>query len=451
MMMPMLIALLLGLLVAPAPFDVRAFERDRVLQAANAYLAEQPITVTASTSPRSAGGRHDFFSEADYWWPDPANPDGPYIQRDGHTNPGNFTDHRKYMMRLSVQVPALAAAWMLTGDARYAHHAGRHLEAWFVNEATRMNPRLLYSQAIKGRVTGRGIGIIDTIHLVEVARAIEVLERSPALSPERWQAVKRWFAEYLEWMTTHKYGIDEREATNNHGVCWVMQVAAFARLTGNQPLLTHARERFKTVLVPAQMAADGSFPRELKRTKPYGYSLFVLDAMATVAEILSTPDDNLWTFELVDGRGLRKAVAYLAPYIRDKSKWPLPADVMYDAEWPMRHMALFFASRALDVPAYLELWKTLKADSTVDEVVRNYFLRQPVLWLDSPARQPPAGAPHPPSRRSFDIYWIAVVAKRRGSSMSSRCTGTSPRHPLPTRRPLSLPMTMKPARVVGSS
>ena len=90
--------------------DVARIDRARVLKAATQYLKEQPITITTSTSPRSAGGIHDFFSEGDYWWPDPANPDGPYIQRDGMTNPNNFVDHRRYLMRLSVQVPALAAA-----------------------------------------------------------------------------------------------------------------------------------------------------------------------------------------------------------------------------------------------------------------------------------------------------------------------------------------------------
>ncbi|HYJ87985.1 MAG TPA: alginate lyase family protein [Pyrinomonadaceae bacterium] len=148
--------------VSQKAFDVAAFDKARVLKAANEYLKEAPITITASKSPRSAGGVHDFFSEGDYWWPDPNNPDGPYIQRDGMTNPDNFTDHRRCLMRLSVQVPALAAAWKITRDRRYAQHAARHLRAWFMDEQTRMNPSLQYAQAIKGRVTGRGIGIIDT-------------------------------------------------------------------------------------------------------------------------------------------------------------------------------------------------------------------------------------------------------------------------------------------------
>ena len=249
------------------PFDVAAFDRDRVLKAAKSYLSEAPITITASSNPRSAGGAHDFFSEGDYWWPDPQNPDGPYIQRDGMTNPDNFTDHRRYLMRLSVQVPALVAAWKLTGNDRYAGHAAKHLRAWFLDEKTRMNPHLKFAQAIKGRVTGRGIGIIDTIHLVEVARAAELLEASAALSKAERTGIKQWFADYLDWMTTSPYGIEEREAKNNHGTCWVMQVAAFARLTGNQELLGYCRERFKALLIPNQMAGSHRAERRSRRRR----------------------------------------------------------------------------------------------------------------------------------------------------------------------------------------
>src|SRR6185312_7554235 len=170
---------------APAIVDVAAIDRERIMRAANSYLNEKPVTVTASHSPRSAGGPHDFYSEGDYWWPDPKNPGGPYIRRDGETNPDNFTAHREAMVRLSLQVPALTAAWKITRDAtlrkKYAAKVGEHLRAWFVDEATKMNPSLEYAQAISGVNKGRGIGIIDTIHLVEVARSADLLERGKAL------------------------------------------------------------------------------------------------------------------------------------------------------------------------------------------------------------------------------------------------------------------------------
>jgi hypothetical protein len=374
---------LLGCLSAraagPAP-DVAALDRQRILAAAEQDLREAPLTITASHSPRSSGGPHDFYSEGDYWWPDPEHPGGPYVQRDGLSNPDNFNEHRRALMRFSVQVPALVAAWKISGDQRYAQHAVEHLRAWFIDDATRLHPNLQYAQAIFGRSTGRGIGIIDTIHLVEVARAIEVLRETAALSAVDQAGISQWFSSYLEWLTHSKNGMAERDARNNHGTCWLMQVAAFAHLTGDQALLAHSRERFKTVLLPNQVAADGGFPLELKRTKPYGYALFNLEAMATLSEILSTPADNLWTYTTPDGRGMRLAMAYMAPYIRDKKSWPLPPDVMYDNEWPMRQNSLLFAGRALDQPEYIALWRTLRADSAVEEVVRNFFVRQPVLW-----------------------------------------------------------------------
>ena len=287
-------------------------------------LQQVPVTVTASTSPRSAGGPHDFFSEGDYWWPDPANPTGPYVQRDGQTNPANFTDHRLAMIRFSRVVGALASAYKLTGDAKYARHALRHLRAWFLDPATLMNPSLLYAQAIQGRFTGRGIGIIDTIQLLEVAQGVLVMAPAGGFDPADLAGIKAWFASYLTWLTTHPYGRDEMNAANNHGTCWTMQVAAFSRLTGNEELLRFCRERYKTVLLPTQMAADGSFPLELKRTKPYGYSLFNLDAMTMLCAILSTPQDDLWTYQTPDGRTICRGIEYLYPFVADKSTWPLP-------------------------------------------------------------------------------------------------------------------------------
>lgn len=370
------IALSAGSAFAAEKFDLVAIERDRVLKAADGYLSAAPITITASSSPRSAGSKHDFFSEGDYWWPDPKNPGGPYIQRDGESNPDNFVAHRRAMIRLSLIVPALAAAYKITRERKYANHAAAHLRAWFIDDATRMNPNLQYAQAIHGRTTGRGTGIIDTLHLVEVARAAAQID----LAPNDLAGVKKWFAEYSEWMTTSKNGIEERDTRNNHATCWATQIAGFAWLTGDRELTNYCIDRFQTLLIPNQEAPDGSFPQELRRTKPYGYSLFNLDAFAILAQTLTTPAQNLWTWQLPDGRGMARAVAYMYPYILDKKKWPKPPDVMYFNEWPVQQPCLLFAGLALDKPEYLALWRKLKADPTVEEVLRNWPVRQPLLW-----------------------------------------------------------------------
>jgi len=172
-------------------------EKERVLLRAEKYLNVDPITVTATSCERSAGGIHDFCSEGDYWWPDPENPDGPYIRKYGMTNPENFTAHREAMIRLSQISRALASAYIVTGDDTYVSQLMPHLKAWFIDEATLMNPNLLYGQAIMGRVTGRGIGIIDTIHLMEVAKAISAIANSKVVQTTDIAKLKDWFEAYL--------------------------------------------------------------------------------------------------------------------------------------------------------------------------------------------------------------------------------------------------------------
>lgn len=361
--------------------EAEAVLRKQVLREAKWALQQQPVTVTAHFSTRSAGGKHDFFSEGDYWWPNPLSPDSPYIQKDGVTNPGNFVSHRLSMIRLSRIVGALASAYKITGDEAYVLHAMRHCMAWFADEATKMNPSLLYAQAIKGRFTGRGIGIIDTIQLMEVVQGLLVMEKSTAMDQQQLSAIRLWFSRYIDWLTTHKYGKDEMNAANNHGTCWVMQVAAFAKFTNDQAMLRFCSERYKTVLLPNQMAADGSFPRELARTKPYGYSIFNLDAMATICQILSTEEDDLWTYQTQDGRSIRKGVEFLYPFINDKSSWTFKKDVMYWREWPVAQPFLLFGAKAYNNKAYLHTWKRLSHYPTVDEVIRNLPVRNPLIWL----------------------------------------------------------------------
>ncbi|MCW3467963.1 alginate lyase family protein [Chitinophaga nivalis] len=355
--------------------------RQAVIARAQRVISELPVTITAYSSARSAGDKHDFYSEGDYWWPDPADPKAPYIQRDGQSNPDNFTAHREAMIRLSRIMGALAAGYVAGGDKTYLQRALVHARAWFVDTATSMRPALLYAQAIKGRVTGRGIGIIDTIHLLEVVEALRIMEKAGIIPRDDLAAMKAWFTAYLQWMTTHPYGKDEMNATNNHGTCWVMQVASFARFTGNKTWTDFCIQRYETVLLPAQMAADGSFPQELKRTKPYGYSLFNLDAMSTICQLLSTPAHNLWQYTTNQQQNIALGMAFMYPYVQQKNSWPYGADVMYWNQWPVAQPFLVFGAAALDKEDYYRLWLSLEHDPQEPEVLRNLPVRNPLIWF----------------------------------------------------------------------
>lgn len=362
--------------------NVLASLEKHVIKLAANMLNDEPTTVTSFIAERSAGGIHDFYSEGDYWWPDPQNPDRPYVQRDGETNPDNFVAHRHAMVRFSMIVGNLTSAYLITKEARYKDAALRHIRAWFMNDDTKMNPNLLYAQAIKGVATGRGIGIIDTIHLIEVVQSLIRMENLGVLPEADRQATQKWFSDYLEWMSTHPYGIKEMNASNNHGTCWAMQAAIFAKYVGNETMIEYCVNRFKNVFLAEHMAENGSFPREISRTKPYGYSIFNLDAMATLCHILSTPDNNLWNYTAPDGKSMQKGIDFLYPYIIDKKKWPHGEDVMYWDEWPVAQPFLFFGGLNLHNNEYLQAWVALNHFPETDEVLRNLPVRNPILWLN---------------------------------------------------------------------
>jgi hypothetical protein len=342
-------------------------------------LGADPETITSFKAKNSPGGVHDYYSQGDYWWPDPTNPSGPYIRRDGITNPDRFDAHRQALIRFSIIMPALTAAYDVTGDSRFADAAQRHLDAWFVAPATRMSPHLNHAQAITNLNTGRGVGLIDTLHLVEVARAVCYLDTKGRLANKG--AIGAWFSAFVVWMQTSPNGIEERDSINNHASCYVLQLVAFAQVTGDRATRDWCVNRFKTALIPKQVAPGGTLPLELARTKPYGYCLFNLEVLACLAHILSTPSDHLWSYKTAQSGSVGDAFRFMFPFISNKASWPYAHDVQYWDDWPVRQSSLLFAGLALNRPDALALWQTLNPDPSVPEVIRNFPIRQPRLWL----------------------------------------------------------------------
>ena len=365
--------------------NIIRLDREHVLLDAEKLYKAEIRTVTSDVSQRSKGGINDFYSEGDYWWPVEGDYDAPYVRRDGESNPKNFIAHRLSMMRLADIVAGLVEGYLLTDNdivkKKYASRAEAHLLAWFVDPETSMNPNLLYSQAIKGRYSGRSIGLIDTLHLTEVALAANILIKRGAISDMSKASIELWFSEYSMWMNSHPFGVRERDHPNNHGVAWSLQNASFAKLTGNSELLELVREQFRAKYLYSMMASDGSFPKEISRTKPYGYSLFIIDLMAGIAQIASTDDQNLWLFETENGRSMRLGLDFIVQFVKDKSSWPYAKDLQYWDEWPMRHASLLFGGYQLDHCDFFGVVKDLPRDSQVYEVKRNFPIRNPILWL----------------------------------------------------------------------
>lgn len=357
------------------------YEQKQILEIAEAMLKAEPVHITDEAAPYSCGGIHDYYSNGDYWWPNPDTPDGlPYLCLDGQSNPGNFTAHRNALRRMRFAVTYLALAYRQTGKDIYADCAIRWLREFFIEEKTGMLPHLTYAQAIPGVCDGRGIGIIDTLHLIDLPAAITILRNR--MEAAVWDGLQQWFKEYLHWMNTHPHGLEEREWHNNHSVTWFAQAASYARFVGDKKMLAFCRERYKHVLLNGQMAQDGSFSQELKRTKPYNYSCFVLDNMAAICLFASEEEDSLWEFTLEDGRGLKKGLEFMLPFLQDKEKWPYGKDKEHDDVWPVAMPFMLFVGLYFQKPEYLSLWNRLEKYPASEEIRRNISIRCPYLFLE---------------------------------------------------------------------
>lgn len=315
-----------GIVIAGLAASVAAGQdpaRARVVREADRALAAGPFSVMQKTRVAPSGDKHDFVSLGPYWWPDPSRPDGlPFIRRDGEVNPESKTgtDDGPFA-RMSAAVAALAAGYRETADERYAARAALLLRTWFLDPETRMNPNLDLGQGVPGRSTGRGEGLINTRQMPGVVDAARAIERSPSWTGSDRAGLRAWCAAFASWMQTSRNGRQEAAAKNNHGTWYEAQLSALLMYTGRRDEARARLENAKARLA-AQIEPDGRQPLELERTRSWSYSVMNLEGWFTVARLAEEAGVDLWNFRTSDGRSLRGALEYLAPFAAGQAVWP---------------------------------------------------------------------------------------------------------------------------------
>jgi hypothetical protein len=298
---------------------------DQLLKDADKLLSYRPVSVMDKTGMPPSGTKHDYMSIAPYFWPDPSKPNGlPYMNRDGEVNPEvrNYQD-KTNLPKLCDNIYMLSLAYYYSNDEKYAAHAAKLLQVWFLDSATKMNPNLNYGQAVKGVTAGRAAGMIDSRFFIWAIDAVTLLQSSKSWTPQNQTGLKQWFAGFLNWMQTNKIGVDEQNATNNHGVWYDAQSLAMALFIDSTALADRIVLRAEGRL-DQEMDATGFFPLELKRTNSLHYSVFNLNAFYIVAQYSEQTSTNLWTFVTPSGKSLKKAFDTLLPYISKEKAWTGP-------------------------------------------------------------------------------------------------------------------------------
>jgi Alginate lyase len=336
--------------------------RSELQKRADSLLSMKPVSVMEKAFTPVSGSKHDYMSQAPYFWYDSTKPNGlPYMRRDGVRNPEIYkiTD-RSYLGQLENATKILALAWYTTGDEKYAAKAAELLRHWFLDEDTKMNPHLEYGQAIPGVNTGRGIGIIETRSLIGIADAAGLLEGSKSWKETDSRSLQQWYAQYLNWLLTSKNGIDEHAAKNNHGTWYYAQVIDFALFSGNKAKAKELVEESKKRL-DSQLTAEGKQPLELERTNALGYSTMNLSGWFTVARLAEKTGVDLWNYKTSRSVSMRTALDWLEPYAMGEKKWEYQQISRYNKDefYPL----LLQAADKFKDPAYLGYIKTRDSEN----------------------------------------------------------------------------------------
>jgi hypothetical protein len=298
---------------------------------ADAALARKPGSVMDKTTIPLSGDRHDYLSIAPYWWPDPANPTGPYIRHDGEINPKRDTRayDRTAIGRMGSDAQTLALAYYYSDDVRYAKKAAEVIRTWFLDPATAMNPNAKFAQAVPGREDGRAEGVLDTSGFEAVIDAAGLIGPSGQLSAAESAGLEGWFSRYIDWLLKSPTGREEAAAKNNHGIWFDSQISTYALFARRPEIARKTVLGFPARRIAPEFDPSGTLPAELTRTRSFHYSIFALMPAYDVAEIASCLGYDLWNYSDPKGGSLRKSTDFLAAYRGRQADW-----THQELQWP---------------------------------------------------------------------------------------------------------------------
>ncbi len=318
---------------------------DPLRKAAEKALVSKSYSVVEKTKTPASGDKHDYYSIGPYWWPTPGKRNGePYSRRDGQTNPESrgpeFDKDR--INKFSGDVRALTLAYHYFGDKKYAVKAAELIRAWFLNTETRMNPSLNFGQSVPGVNTGRGEGLIEMRALTPIVEGIGLLSPAKVFTDAEMIGLEDWFGSFVKWMATSPIARDERAKNNNHGMHYDFLITHFALFAGMDPVAKVISEAFPAKRLSVQLDMKGGLPDELARTRSFHYSFFALEAAVQLATVSECVGVDLWNAQAAEGRSLKSAFVYLAPYQTKLNSWPFKDLDIKDPEKEskLRHQAM---------------------------------------------------------------------------------------------------------------
>ncbi|CAK0754778.1 hypothetical protein CCP3SC1_230023 [Gammaproteobacteria bacterium] len=282
---------------------------------------------------------HDFISIGAYFWPNPKTANGlPYIKRPGHVNP-NSGGSLSQFGKVSIAIHRLGLMYFFTENEVYAERAAELVRIFFIRSETRMNPNSRFGKVIPGVSMEGGFVVAGMSNYFRLLyEGLGLIEASPHWRRANKLAMQQWSSRFLDWMEFSVAGRKEFRNPGNHGSNYDLLGALLSMYiddtAGAKRYVRHYLTR-----IPVQFAADGTQPLEMPHANNFMYSVYNLKVAADIADIGKRLGIDVWNFSTADGRGIRKSIDFLTPYMKGVASWTSwPGEAF--ARTPARYHAL---------------------------------------------------------------------------------------------------------------
>ncbi|CAO3638192.1 unnamed protein product [Cunninghamella blakesleeana] len=266
---------------------------------------------------------NDYVSLARYFWPDSNTANGlPYVRYDGHVNPEikKLPDYETFHDMVK-ELEFLSLAYYFFDNETYAEKGYQHINNFFIDPQTRMNPHLHYASYIRGYDKGRSKGIIDFSHLPFVLDSIVLLQTSKAWKKGTNSELRHWFTTYLNWMTTSAHGIEESESKNNHGTYYDVQKIALYLFLNQTEKAQQASQEAMQKRISEQIRPSGEQLLETARPFSWYYSTFNLKGFFILGRLGQKVNIDLFHYQTDQHASIKKALDYLIPSAMNEASW----------------------------------------------------------------------------------------------------------------------------------
>jgi len=337
----------------------------RLRAEAERYLKEGPWSVTTDRPKGTDPDPHAYYSEAPFYWPDPANPGGPFVRRNGQDNPSRFTANRMALESACDAVFTLGTAAYLLDDARYAQHAARIVQAWFIAPKTRMDPSMEYAGVVPGAKPGEplglGGGVSEGRPLIRAIQGMEFLGQSGEWDPRDAAATHKWFEEYLRWLTPAAPAVAGGRRSPDNSTWRTALEAAAASFAGDAASRQAAFDAYRARTLPRLPRAGGSAPPPAPGSAPQMASQVQepalaasLEARATLCRIAQVQGVDLWSLHARGGATIAGSIDALNAGLMDPKRWSKEQAAAFQSSGVY---LLAFAGMGLNNPEYAALYR----------------------------------------------------------------------------------------------